>query len=193
MILTATSSYAFGDEKEFESWWTQAETLRPPSPEQLKEGARYYQKMIKLKFTDLKKYSAPIRKPKALKNPMGEVFLLFEERESVVLLITPENIVKGAKVGDKNADLIMSKCNSDKSLIATLPENSWSEIDLSPYCLEFYGFNRKDIDIQLYWVGYFQKPLIEIITNGPACVPHDLYGWDVKMKRYRKIAQKCTA
>ena len=103
--------------------------------------------------------------------------------------------------GDKNISVILQvpisklgenppyECYSNESILKSSENNSGLMIDLNPYCSETYG--PDEVNITLYWISLKDKPIIEIDTNGPACVPAMLYIFNETKKSYELAAEKC--
>ena len=62
-------------------------------------------------------------------------------------------------------------------------------VDLNPWCSEIYGLD--EVDIRLFWLSADEVPLVEIVTNGPACVPAVLYRFSERTGAYEKAAENC--
>lgn len=180
------SQSAFAGEKEFIAWWK-----NDGLQEKAADGSKYFRKKIELNFNALEEEKIrTIKKPVAVKKDIERVLLLYKQKNLTLLLITPPNIMKNETTIDEQYYETMRKCADDRSWIVAVPGNAWSEVDLNPYCKDSYG--EDEIGIILYWVGGANRPLIEIVTNGPACVPHQLYGWDRKANKYILKEIKCT-
>jgi hypothetical protein len=80
-------------------------------------------------------------------------------------------------------------CNSNKSKLKVSKGDTGLLIDLNPYCDESYG--PDEVDIALYWISIKQKPIVEIGTNGPACVPVMLYIYNKEKGKYELAAEQC--
>ncbi len=132
-----------------------------------------------------------VRKPLAITKGVEAVLHLHAQKNMTILLMTPVNIMKNITTVDDRYYEAMQKCSGDRSWIVLAPENVWSEVDLNPYCAESYG--EDEISFVLYWVDSGGKPFIDIVTNGPACASHKLYGWDRKGGKYVLKADKCAS
>ena len=80
-------------------------------------------------------------------------------------------------------------CEDDHSWLIVGDERRWVPIDFNPYCSLTYG--DEDLSINFFYFANTRRPLIEITTNGPACVPHYLYGWDESVMTYKQLGYKC--
>ena len=69
--------------------------------------------------------------------------------------------------------------------------STWVPIDLYPFTSDCYG--TEDVDCRLFWIPDEKMPYIEVITNGPACIPMDLYRFDPKEKIYTHVRHLCSA
>lgn len=185
LLMLVLALPAFAEDSDFVSWWKQVAT-----PEQFKQGEnRYYHKLLKLKFTGLEEYRGPVGKPTTISKGIENVFVLFSDKRSTILLAAPKDITKGMEVGSEAFYAAYSKCSGDKAWLVLLPENRWTEVEVNPYCSESYG--PDEIDILLYWAAGHERPFVEFVTNGPACIPGYLYGFEKKTRRYRLLAEQC--
>lgn len=185
MLLFVFVLPVFAEDGDFLSWWEQVAT-----PEQFKQGENsYYRKLLKLKFTGLAEYRGPVSKPTTVGKTIEKVFVLYSDKRSSILLATPKNILKGMDEGSGAFYAAYGKCSRDKAWIVLLPENRWTEVEVNPYCAESYA--PEEIDILLYWSSGHERPFVEFVTNGPACIPGYLYGFEKKTQRYRLLAEKC--
>lgn len=98
---------------------------------------------------------------------------------SIILVIPSE------KLEDEHS----YKCYSNKSILRSSLEDGGLPINLNPNCSEIYG--PDEVNITLYWMTIDKKPLVEIETNGPACVPAMLYQYNEKANTYKLVAEKC--
>jgi hypothetical protein len=98
--------------------------------------------------------------------------------------------MQGKLVLNEDFRQTMKKCSGDRAWLVALPENTWTETDLNPYCT--MNYDEGQIQIDLYWMRFSTRPFIDIVTNGPGCVPHQLYGWDRASRRYILLSLKCT-
>lgn len=81
------------------------------------------------------------------------------------------------------------KCSDNRSEIYIKGDRNKLKIDLNPYCDESYDIS--EVDIAFYWMAHLKYPLVEITTNGPACIPSTLYEYSVNNRIYKKAAFKC--
>lgn len=91
----------------------------------------------------------------------------------------------------KNSIVIaLSKDSSQKkSWLKVLPFDEWIPIDVYPFTSDCYGTN--EVDFRMFWLTKESLPLLEITTNGPACVPMDLFKFDFKEKIYKRVKHLC--
>lgn len=80
-------------------------------------------------------------------------------------------------------------CTSNKSKLKGSKSEAGLLIDLNPYCNESYG--PDEVNIALYWTSIKEKPIVEIGTNGPACVPVMLYVYNKNNRKYELAAEQC--
>ena len=93
------------------------------------------------------------------------------------------------KIPTVKADEEYTQCLKKKAILKASANEPGLKIDLNPYCSESYGAN--EVDFSLYWVSLKEKPIVELVTNGPACVPASLYVYDKTKKSYMPAAEKC--
>ncbi len=77
------------------------------------------------------------------------------------------------------------------SLIRSYPGGQWSQIDLRPYTSDCYG--PDEVDFTLFWLPQEDYPYIEVVTNGPACVPVDLLKFDPQLQTFQVVRHLCGA
>lgn len=158
------------------------------------ESGLHFRRKIEVDFVSLREYEGritkPESKPESIEKEIGAALVLYAQENMTILLVTPENIMKGMNTLNEEYVRTMKKCRDDKSWIVVLPQNEWTEIELNPYCRMDY--DQDQITINLYWPDASARPLIDIVTNGLSCVPHHLYGWDRKSRKYVLKSRKCT-
>lgn len=151
---------------------------------------RYYRQRKEIDFTSLRKYEGGIAQPPSVAGRIEAAFLLYSRKSMTVLLVTPENTMEHAGMLDDEYRRTMAECREDRSWIVVLPANTWTEIELNPYCTMMYGEDQ--IRIILYQSVASFRPLIEIVTSGLTCEPHYLYEWDRRSRGYELRSRKCT-
>lgn len=80
-------------------------------------------------------------------------------------------------------------CIQNKSKIGLKDDIKLTDIYLNPSCSESYG--PDEVEIQLFWLNVFDPPLIEIVSNGPACIPVHLFAYDKFSESYKLAAKMC--
>jgi len=116
-----------------------------------------------------------------------ETYSLFEDVNTKIYLDVP-----GEKWGDVEENIEETgepRCMKNKSFLRISGYGSGTQVDLNPYCSE--GYTMAEVDIRLYWLPLMRWPLIEVITNGAACVPAALYQFTETTKAYKKVAEWC--
>jgi len=108
-----------------------------------------------------------------------EIYILPGDKEESIILEVPT----------VNPNEEYTQCWQKKSILRASTNNPGLSIDLNPYCSEAYGVD--EVDLSLYWISLKEKPIIEIVTNGPACVPATLYVYNKTKKSYERAAEKC--
>ena len=132
--------------------------------------------------------------------PLGVILVNYQ-----LNLLKPDKEEDGYKIytlpGDKDISIILEipfpkpgqtdtdSCISNKSKLKVSKNETGLLIDLNPYCGESYG--PDEVDIALYWISIKEKPIIEIGTNGPACVPNMLYVYNKDKGKYELAAEQC--
>ena len=81
------------------------------------------------------------------------------------------------------------RCLRWKSLLVPSDGGRPVIIDLNPWCNEVYGPN--EVDFAVYRVVGLRDPWVEMVTNGPACVPAFLYGYSAGATGFEKIGESC--
>jgi hypothetical protein len=85
-------------------------------------------------------------------------------------------------------------CSQNKSFIFSGNPSQlihWSPpLKINPLCEESY--HPGEVDITLYYRNDSPHPVIEVVTNAPACVPNYVYGFDVKDKVYKLADFFCS-
>lgn len=176
----------FAGEKQFIDWWKNYDEQVLVND----DSVRHYRKKIELSFDSLREYSEGIDVPPAVDKEIETALVLYEQRNRILLLVTPENIMKNMTSLNEEYKQTIMKCAADKSWIVMLPGNEWTEIDLNPYCSMDYG--EDEITLDLYWADSSARPFIDVTTSGLTCVPHHLYGWDRETGKYELLSTKCT-
>ncbi len=144
------------------------------------------------KFSELKELEGlKLNPPENIKNDFESILQIYSSEDYEIILVNPRNILKDK--ANKNGFINYIKeqkiCIDDHSWIVLLPENLWIPTELNPYCTVVYG--EDEIDIVLYWCSDSIKPIIEIVTDHPACIPHYLFVWDHTKNAYRAVGEKC--
>ena len=174
------------DAKEIIAWWQKNEPAA-----QVADSLKPYAMHASVKFNHLEDYKGrAIKIPDAIIKKVETIRLLYAQKDATFLLATPENKLKKIKTIDDQYYAQMQKCADDKSWIIVKSKNTWSELALNPYCTTAYG--EDEISFDMYWVRGVTLPYIDIVTNGAACVPHQLYEGDPKTGVYRPVAEKCV-
>jgi hypothetical protein len=153
------------------------------------QGLPGYRKKMEAPFTALRSYPGPISVPPGA-GPVDTVLVLSTQQDRSLLLATPKNTLGSSAYLGEDFKQELMRCSGDRSWIVALPENTWTPIELSPYCSMDY--DEEGILVEMYWTRFSSRPLVDISTNGFKCVSHNLYGWDVTAGAYRLKANKCT-
>jgi hypothetical protein len=82
-----------------------------------------------------------------------------------------------------------SKIDVHNSYLWVVGKNAWTPIELDPYGSDCYS--TKEVTIVLFWLQKEKFPLIELTTNGPACVPTFLFWFSEKDNCYELIEHQC--
>lgn len=123
-------------------------------------------------------------------------------------LEAPNDILNGTEKifsvhpwNDSELLLVMSqdnlKCDDQRAWLVLLPENIWILLDsslsrqLCPHSKEFKYSDFTGSSINLYWCSNSKHPIIEILTNGPACTSHFMYVWYPEKNAYKLYGKKC--
>lgn len=175
-----------GEEKKFIESWKRYDEFLTASDD---KGVQY-RKKLSLKFDSLAPYPGEIMKPPEIIEEIESAFTLWSQANTVILMVTPKNIMKQLTLLDEEYKQTQKQCREDKSWLVVLPENEWVEVELNPYCTMYYGEDQ--IAIDLYWSDSSKRPFVDIVTNALTCVPHHLYGWDSKSRKYVVKSVKCT-
>ena len=184
LILFSLTASVQANEERFINWWMNYDEQILVSD----DAARHYRTMTQLEFNSLPRYEGTLTGSPEGKE-LEAALVLFSRPSGTVLLVTPRNIMKSMKFLNEGTGAL-AQCADDASWIVSLPENTWTEIDLNPYCTMDY--DEDQIGIDLYWLEPVRRPLIEIVTAALTCEPHQLYGWDRRSQAYRLQAAKCT-
>ena len=75
------------------------------------------------------------------------------------------------------------------SRIRLLPGGAWTSIDCQPFSNDVYG--PDEVSFRLFWIAGQTVPLLEIMTNGPACVPAYLYAFDSRLHQFVLKGKAC--
>ncbi len=109
-----------------------------------------------------------------------ETYTLYKDARIEILLDVPtETMGEG----------VPTKCEKNRSMLRVAGRPKGLAVDLNPRCSESYGLD--EVDIRLLWLSVDEAPLVEIVTNGPACVPGVLYRFNDRAGSYEKAAEKC--
>ncbi len=147
-------------------------------------------KRIKLSKTDFK--SRTIDPPTNYRyaaggKPYGKVTLDSKLDLHIVIPLTRGIFTDGSRLQDQI-------CSQNKSFIFSGNPSQlihWSPpLQINPLCEESY--DPSEVDIILYYRNDSPHPVIEVVTNSPACVPKDVYGFDLKDKVYKLADFFCT-
>lgn len=142
-------------------------------------------------FNSLTEYRERLTPPDGLgENLIGKAFIITARPERTILLVAPKNVMEDKFFLNEDFRQALKKCSGDKSWLVVLPENTWTETDLNPYCTMSY--DEGQIRIELYWTQLSTKPFIDIVTSALSCIPHQLYGWDRASRGYGLLSRKCT-
>jgi hypothetical protein len=76
------------------------------------------------------------------------------------------------------------------SWLLTRPPARLAELPLS-FAASQQAYGPDEVDFYLYWLPDEAWPLVELITNHPACVPSTLYAYDHEAARYRVVRTAC--
>jgi hypothetical protein len=144
---------------------------------------------MKVPFTALRSYPGNLSAPPGT-GPVETVLVVSAQQDRVILLVTPKNTMASLEYLGEEFKQALKRCATDRSWIVALPENSWTPIELNPYCTMDY--DESGILVDLYWTRFSSRPLIDISTNGFRCISHALYGWDARAGAYRLKADKCS-
>lgn len=109
-----------------------------------------------------------------------ETYTLYKSARNEILLDVPTEAM-----GDERP----AKCENNRSMLRVSGRPKGLAVDLNPRCSEVYGFD--EVDIRLFWLSADEVPLVEIVTNGLACVPATLYRFNDRTGTYEKAAEKC--
>ena len=77
------------------------------------------------------------------------------------------------------------------SWLKVLPFDNWISLDVYPFTSDCYRPN--EVTFRLFWLPNELYPYIEIVTNGPACVPMDLFRFDSVEMIYKHVRHLCGA
>jgi hypothetical protein len=90
-------------------------------------------------------------------------------------------------------------CDKQLAWIIQMPENIWASLDpeLSyELCSAPIGTVKyssvTESSVNFYWCEDSSQPIIELLTNGPACTSHYLYIWNASDRTYRYYGKKCV-
>jgi hypothetical protein len=108
---------------------------------------------------------------------------LFERGDETLLLWLPTDTT-GFMSGE-------SMCVDNQAVLGVGPRGGWTPVRLNPFCNETY--TTTEADVILYWLDGEEWPHVEIVTNGPACIPAELYRWDPRARRYVMVRKACAA
>lgn len=81
-------------------------------------------------------------------------------------------------------------CYGNKSRIR-FESSDYLDIYLNPFCSETYLSG--EVDFVLYGTKRSRVPLLEVTTNGPACIPSSLFVFDVQQGKFKLAAERCDA
>lgn len=82
-------------------------------------------------------------------------------------------------------------CDENRTLLLAAGSDAGAELQANPHCwwwVEMGGAGLEDLDFHLYWLRGESYPLVELVTDGPACIPVYLYRFDADDRRYRLVA-----
>lgn len=179
-----TSAASSGEGIFIERWRAYDEVVQAQAT-----GPAGFRKKIEIPFDTLRKYDGQIVPPPHAGN-IGQVLVVSSLKDRSLLLVTPKNTLGAIEYLGEEFRREMAKCEGDRSWLVALPENTWTPIDLNPYCRMAY--DESGIVIDVYSIRSSPRPMIDISTNGFKCVSHRLYGWDGRSAGYRLRAEKCT-
>lgn len=170
----------------FVRWWNSSDEQI-----QVYDERHPYRKKIGMDFDSLSEYPGKVAPPEGIgESRIGRALVLLSKPKKKILLVTPKNIMGDKIFLNEEFRQTMKKCTGDRAWLVVLPENSWTETDLNPYCTMSY--DEGQIRIDLYWMRLSTTPFVDIVTNGLHCIPHQLYGWDRAFREYVLLSQKCT-
>lgn len=107
-------------------------------------------------------------------------YTLYKDTRNEILLDVPL-----AAMEDRNP----APCMNNRSQLRVAGKGKGIAVDVNPWCNEVYGID--EVDIRLFWLSANEAPLVEIVTNGPACVPAVLYRLNDRTGSYEKAAENC--
>jgi hypothetical protein len=84
----------------------------------------------------------------------------------------------------------MPSCFKNNSILRAGGDMKGVAADLNPHCSDGYAIS--EVNIAVFWISPEKYPLIEIVTNGPACVPAYLYSYDRAKGRYVLAKEDCS-
>ena len=109
-----------------------------------------------------------------------DTYTLYKSARNEILLDVPTAAMENG---------IPTTCGSNRSILRVAGRGKGAAVELNPWCSEVYGID--EVDIRLFWLSADEVPLVEIVTNGPACVPAVLYRFNDRTGSYEKAAENC--
>ncbi len=86
--------------------------------------------------------------------------------------------------------LVPMDSTTDASWLLARPSGGITTLPLS-FAATQDAYGPDEVDFYLYWLPDRRWPLVELITNAPACVPATLYLYDAQIARYRVLRREC--
>jgi hypothetical protein len=88
---------------------------------------------------------------------------------------------------DSGAD----SCSNNRAWLAVEPLLQWIQLPLNPHCDETVSMD--EVDFALYWLPGEPYPHLELVTNGPACVPSWLFRYASQRQRFELARTACAS
>lgn len=173
-------------DREFFDWWNKHD-------EHLQSEGDYvyhYVTRVEIPFTALSEYQGTVQPPEGIGQAPDRLFLVYSDDQGTVLLGTPGKPSDNGAVLDEGYAKKQRQCRGEHSWLVQLPENTWTPVDLNPYCGVIYG--EEHVALDFYWTDTSNRPHIDIVTSSLACTPHQLFSWKEKPGQYALKSVKCT-
>ena len=169
------------DTSAFYEWWYEAtgmyEVYDKPPPG-ISRTKLIYDSLNHFPDEDLKR-------PKEFCARSSEVLSIYQHQNYSYVVLVP-TISPTAQAGPEE------DCWKNSAFLARWPEVNWIKIDLNLNCGEA-AYGTDEVHFSLYWLKGEKYPFLEMITNGPACVPAYLFRYSESRGQFELVGHQCGA